>query len=106
MIGILAGILGLAAFDCWFTYRQFKKFGTKVELNNLVRWLAEHVGLKQGVLVGVLVPTLSGVALLAKYDMGKTACVYLGMRLTLAIHQIKFLKDFAKKIELLSKRGS
>lgn len=106
MIEALAGILVFAGFDCWFTHRQFKKFGTKIELNNLVRWLADHVGVAQGVLAGILVPTISGIALLYKYDMGKTAFIYLGMRFCLFLHQVKYLKDFSKKMEILSKKDS
>ena len=106
MILTLAGILGLALFDCWFTRRQFKRFGTKIELNNLVRWLANHVGITQGVLAGVLAPTVGAIALFNAFDMRETACVYLGMRLTLALHQLKYLKDFSKKMEILSKKDS
>lgn len=101
---ILTSIFLLALWDVWFTLDQFKRFGTKVEINKLILWLTKHVGAAQGVLVGILVPTLSGIALLATQEMEKTACVWLGMRLCLALHQLKFKISFQKKVELLSNK--
>ena len=101
MILTLLGISALAIFDAWFTRRQFKIFGPKVELNPSIKWLVKHVGETQGILVGVLAPTVSGVALCYAESLEKTALIWLGMRLTLALHQIKFLSDFQKKIKLL-----
>lgn len=103
MIPVLAGILALAGFDAWFTARQFKKFGTKIELNNLVRWLANHFGINQGVLVGIGVPTLIGIALLYNFNLKEAAVYWAGLRSCLFLHQLKYLVSFSKKVELLNK---
>lgn len=103
MITTLAIISALALFDAWFTRRQFKFFGSKVELNPSIKWLVKHFGETQGILVGVLAPTASGVALCYAESLEKTALVWMGMRLTLALHQLKFLLDFQKKLRLLQK---
>lgn len=103
MIPFLAGILALAGFDAWFTIRQFKTFGTKIELNNLVRWLANHVGIVQGTLAGIGVPTLLGIALLYSLQMERTAVFWVGLRSCLFLHQLKYLHSFSKKVELLNK---
>ena len=103
MIPFLAALFALAGFDAWFTARQFRKFGTKIELNNVVRWLANHVGITQGVVAGIVVPSLIECALFYAFNAKLLAVLRVGMRLTLALHQLKYLHSFSKKVELLNK---
>lgn len=104
MVLALAFVLALAAFDAYFTLDQFKRFGDKVEINPFINWLTGHVGATQGVWVGVMTPTVSGIVLLATQGMEKTAIFWAGMRFTLFLHQLKFKFHFQKKVELLEKK--
>lgn len=45
-------------YDVWMTLRRLKKYGLGVELNPLTKLAAAHVGLQQGVFLGIVGPHL------------------------------------------------
>jgi len=70
----------LAVFDCWLTNKRIKRYGTGIELNRAVNWLADYVGSEIASYALILLPTLLWV-LLAKFIGTWIVILLVGMRL-------------------------
>lgn len=87
MILVILLFAGMAVFDAWFTASRIPQLGIEAEYNLFIRWLSRKYGIKAGVWVGVLLPTL---CLIGVGAWGFTFLVYLlGCRTTLFAFQLK-----------------
>lgn len=82
--------LSLALFDAWTTAKRLPQIGIEAECNTFIRWLTTKLGIKTGIYVGVLIPTL----ILMMFAPAFPQCfIFLtGMRTTLCAFQIRTMK--------------
>lgn len=92
-------ILGLALLqivliiiDTAFTARRMDKFGTKVEMNKILRWFVEKYGIGLGLLLGRILPGLATVGLLVWMDWKTLLAFLTGSTFTLVFFQFLSMK--------------
>jgi len=79
----------LASFDAWFTAKRIPQLGIEAEYNPLIRWLSYRFGIKTGIYVGILGPTLILVGI--SFVWPCVLIYLLGCRTTLFAFQMKVI---------------
>ena len=74
-------IFVLAAHDCTFTERRIKKYGRDVECSWVVYQLLPFVGIDLALALGIMVPTLAVVSVMAARNWTIALAMWLGAKL-------------------------
>ena len=93
----------LALFDAWYTSYRLPPTGLTAEWNPTIRFLARMLGLRTGIYVGVLLPTLLILSLGTLFP--STLIFLLGCRTTLATFQLKTYYDLKNATNRTAETG-
>jgi hypothetical protein len=90
MVQVLSAcILILIGLDLRISYSRWKAFGSRIELNPLVRYFVRTQGIQAG-LAALLILNLAILGLLSRYPI--PLAILLGAKLGLAVLQLKSLE--------------
>jgi hypothetical protein len=74
-------IFALAAHDCTFTERQIARYGPEVETNWAFHQLVPFIGIQWALAVGIMIPTLAVVSVLAARNWTIPLAMWLGAKI-------------------------
>lgn len=102
---LILAYLVLAGTDVFFTRRIISVFGKQAELNGMVRWCVSKLGLTQGLIIGILCPTLTvllAVLIISPKNPSVGISFFTGMRTMLFLRQLQVHFNF-KKLLIIKK---
>ena len=79
---------GLVIFDSIFTTWRMNEIGNNVELNPIVRGVANELGAITGSLIGILLPNIAVLSAAVYFHADNLLSFILGMRTLLTIRQL------------------
>jgi len=91
----------LAGFDMWLTRRRMRDYGTKIEMNPVIRRLANKLGIELGLLIGVFIPFCALTLVCSSFGWEDFYAAYTGFRAFLFTLQLRSLR-FERNMKALA----
>lgn len=89
---LVAIACSLVGFDVWLTRRRMREYGTKIEMNPVIRRLTNKLGIELGLLLGVFIPFCALTLVCQGLGWEDVYAAYTGFRFFLFSMQLRSLR--------------